>query len=235
MKSPITHVSIGYRGVDGADHEAHMWGSPVSRFRDEKRPLHTRTFRQIRFNPIKMAEGRYETYRSFFSLKERYIKEDQNLANFKTLYGENWENEVSCRYEEITKQFFGNEANFKTLKNPKARRFWTAVGFRFSIREKPWQEKVRITRVGSVVCSEFAVKTSLQCLDLLNKKIEAEWKQSGHEGKAPELYPPIRANRRLNRVLPHEILKRGLNTKTIVVEEVPKVMTEAVEFSPFAI
>jgi hypothetical protein len=184
-----------------------------------------------------MCQGRYQTERSWKTLgflKEKYVEEKDNVSKMQQLYGDDWSQQLNQEYEAITQEYFGNRDNFKTFVNPPLRRLIAAIGFRFSPFAKPWQERTSFSSQG-VICSEFAVIGSLECIKRLNEKIATKWKEDGKSGPAPEVFPPVRPERRLTRVLPHEILERGKRTATVVEDPIPNVMLKVVSFHQYRI
>ena len=72
-----------------------------------------------------------------------------------------------------------------------------------------------------MICSEFAILSSLQCLKKLNEKIKEEWEGKGKTGTPPKLNPPVRENRKLNCVLPGEMIQRLFDQKSAKLIDQP--------------
>jgi len=188
LRTNIEHISVGVRDENGQDLEAHMWGDSVSKFVLSRRSLGNRCFKTIRLLPQLLVD------------ETKMIR----------LYGNDWEKELGRIYEKISLDYFKTNPELKKLYNPKFRRIMAAIGYRFSFYKQSWEERCRFPKNNRVICSEFAILSSLQCLKKLNERIKEQWDVSYPGEEAPKLNPPVRENRRLNRVIPHEIVARSL-------------------------
>lgn len=197
----ISHISVGYQNIYNESIEAHMWGSPVSKFTQGPRTLGNHCFRTFTLDPKTLVDAK-------------------DHGNMRALYGADWGDTVAEKYAKIVREYFNTEQNptLSTLRNPSIRRLLAAIGFRYSLFQRTWEERAQFPEHGQVICSEFAVLSSLQCLAKLNEQIAREWGEQG-EIPAPKLNPPVRENRRLNRVVPHEVLQRSIATGTGVISE----------------
>jgi hypothetical protein len=188
LRTNIGHISVGLREKNGQDLEAHMWGAPVGKFVLSRRSLANRCFKTIRLHPRLLVEER----------------------KMKLLYGNNWEGRLDERYEEISRAYFKTNPELKKLYNPRLRQILAGIGYRFSFSKQSWEERCEFPKHNQVICSEFAILSSLQCLKKLNEEIKNQWAFLGSTEEAPKLNPPIRENRLLNRVIPHEIVSRAI-------------------------
>jgi hypothetical protein len=202
----ISHISVGYKDYNGKSIEAHMWGSPVSKFAQGSRSLGNYCFRTFTLDPKTLVDA-----------------SDHKIM--KDFYGDNWGDEVASEYKRIVRKYFDTDRNpdLLRLRNPSIRRLLAAIGFRYSLFQRSWEERAQFPEHKQVICSEFAVLSSLQCLDKLNQRIKKYWVNAGNdEAAAPKLNPPVRENRRLNRVVPHEVLQRSIATGTgKIVDQAP--------------
>lgn len=197
LRTNISHVSVGYNRMAGERNEqieAHMWGSPESRFTQGRRTLGNHCFKTFYVAPEHLVSG-----------------EDRD--KMVELYGEEWRTVLQTKFTEIAQEFY-NEDRLRELKNPPLRRALAAIGFRFSLFRKSWQERAQFPSSNEVICSEFALLSTLQCLERLNQQIEREHlQQFGPLETPPQLSPPIRENRRLNRVIPSDLIERTVKLR----------------------
>lgn len=210
----ISHIAVGFTSEDNKDIEAHMWGSPVSKYTHSRRSLGNRCFKTIRMNIDKMVESKEMT----------------------KLYGKNWQNLVHDKYSLISKDHFLNNPDLKKLHNPPFKRLMAAIGFRFSIFKQSWQERCQFPTNHKVICSEFATMASLQCLSRLETEIQKDWKkQFPGENTLPKITPPVRDNRRLNRLLPNEIVKRSISTGCASIMDPSDCIKKMIQFNDAAL
>lgn len=204
----ISHISVGYQNDNDQHMEAHMWGSPVSKYSQSRRNLGNHCFQTFRLDPERLVEG-----------------DDQ--TKMEELFGDKWVNRLLNMYNDIAQEYYDPEKNARLtqLRNPSIRRLVAAIGFRFSPFKSrlTWEQRAEFPRNNEVICSEFAVLSSLQCLAKLNDEIQKQWvARGGIEDASPKLNPPVRENRRLNRVVPHEILQRSMHVDSGIISKQAK-------------
>lgn len=195
----ISHVSVAYNNTENQQIEAHMWGSPESRFTQGRRTLGNHCFK------------------TFYIAPEHLVFSEEDQGKMQDLYGDNWRGVLQEKFTAIAREYY-TEDRLRELKNPPLRRALAAIGFRFSLFRKSWQERAQFPSNNEVICSEFALLSTLQCLDRLNEQIKQEYLENqGPLEVAPQLSPPIRENRRLNRVIPSDLIERTVRLEVATV------------------
>ncbi len=189
FKTNIGHISVGFKDENGQDLEAHMWGPSVGKFALSRRSLGNRCFKTIRLHSHLLVDER----------------------KMKMLYGDNWEKLLDTKYEAISRSYFKTNPELKKLYNPRLKQILAGIGYRFSFSKQSWEERCEFPKNNRVICSEFAILSSLQCLKKLNEEIKNDWELLDSTEEAPKVNPPVRENRRLNRVIPHEIVSKAIN------------------------
>ena len=202
LKTNIEHVSVVYKNGKNQDIEAHMWGSPVSKFNKGRRTLSNHCFKTIQMTPSSLLDP-------------------ENKRKMLELYGLDWENKLLKKYTDISRNQYEKNQELEKLTNPVGRRLLAVIGLRFGFFKRPWEEQCEFSPEKEVICSEFAILSSLQCLKKLNEKIKEEWEGKGKTGTPPKLNPPVRENRKLNCVLPGEMIQRLFDQKSAKLIDQP--------------
>jgi hypothetical protein len=193
LRQKSEHLSIGLCD-EGRSIEAHVW----ERYRYERQPLSSRVFNSYVIDVRALGE--------------------KDEAEFRMLYGDEWEARVREIYGEVARTFYIEEQKRRQVTNPHSRKAEAIVEPRWTL-PTDWRHKMQF-RENKAICSEYAVKSLLHTVDALNKRIAGEWKEAGHQGDSPELTPPVRSYRSLEKIVPSAVMTR-LAYLRIVEEERP--------------
>ena len=214
FKTNISHISVGFTSDNNQNMEAHMWGSPISKYAHSRRTLGNHCFQTIQMSIEKMVDT------------EKMAK----------LYGEDWKDVIHNEYASISREYFLKNPELKKLHNPSFKRVIAAIGFRFSAYKQSWKERCQFPKSHQVICSEFAVMSSLQCLETLETRIQNKWKeQYPEEITLPKITPPVRENRRLNRLLPNEIVNYAIKEGYATISPPAKCIQDLIQFNDDAL
>ena len=208
LRQKSEHLSLGVR-EEGRNMEAHVW----EKYRYEYQPLSSRVFNSYKVNMESLAVG------------------EETKAALHALYGANWVQQLERRYQEIAIEYYKNPPQeVLELTNPHSRKidafFFTP---RFTLPDD-WHEKMKFTGKRAI-CSEFAVKALLQTLDRLNQRIAEDW--DDREGDAPELTPPVRSYRRIEKITPSAAMTRLWYMRALEEVRPPEVIQQVMRFEPY--
>jgi hypothetical protein len=215
LRTETTHTSICFRDRKGEDMEAHMWGSPRSVYHLSRLSFANRCYKAIGFNV------------------DKFPSNEADLAKFKDFYGDSWEERICEEFGQIVREYLSKKENFEELDNPPFRRLISMIGFRWSLLKKTWRDGMHFSARKQAICSEFTVKALLHCTQKFNEEFEKRWQEINPSTPAPTLEPPIRKYRRLNRVMPHEVVKRAIATGYARVIEPAQIIQKIVKFHQY--
>ena len=210
LRQKSEHLSLGVR--DGERNmEAHVW----EKYRYEYQPLSSRVFNSYKVKMDSLAVG------------------EETKSAFEALYGDEWVKELEKRYQKIALAYYSKpKQEVLDLTNPHSRKidafFLTP---RWTLPDD-WREKMKF-KGKKAICSEYAVKSLLQTLDQLNKKVAEEWAEKSNEEDAPELTPPIRTYRRIEKITPSAAMTRLWYMNTLEEMTTPLVIRQTMRFEPY--
>ena len=92
---------------------------------------------------------------------------------------------------------------------------------------------MEFTSTRRVLCSEFILKTTLQCLDLLDKELKEELKDTLTDPQKDLIIPPVQERRRLHRIVPGNLEQRVQDTQVVTFQEHPAILKKLVEFNQY--
>lgn len=184
LKNNVFHASVGYLDSKNQDMEADI----MHHYRRNRRSLYSRTFRSMEFNVDRVVDNK-------------------NHDKMVLLYGEKYKLVLEEKFCKILNEYYSDTKKFEHLYNPALRKLLVGLGFRWSPFDTSIDERIKFSKSNQCVCSEFALKSLMQCLRKLQDEVNNDWsKKCKGSYEKIEFNHPIRSRRRLDRVTPHEII-----------------------------
>ena len=187
-RTNIMHVSIGIQAVNGGkiqQMESHMWGSPQSLHNLHRRPIGSHVFKQYRIDVAKLVNEKY------FSVLEKRL-------------GALWREDVQLLFHEVCREFHFDKKRFTHLHNPSINRLPAIIGPKNGLSLQSLIEKAQFRESGHTVCSEFVIKSTVQCLYILKDVLCTQLNLNAAKDL---LKMPVNSMRCLERMLPHDVFR----------------------------
>lgn len=171
LKSSIIHSSMSYRGKDREEVEVHMTKGVTK----GRRMIYSHAFKTL----VPDVEG---------VLDQIPTDRKQTLQKF---YGDQWKHVLMQKFEKILIDYYNHPESFKSLSNPFSRRIMGVFGSKSLFNKDDLTEKMQLSSSQNTMCTEFVIKTLMQCYKKLEEEIKSDFEKAATRrsdvGTAPDL------------------------------------------------